>query len=583
VEAYLVAEERAQRRLAAILVADVVGYSRLMEEDETGTHSTMRERQASILEPTIAENDGRIIRLMGDGVLVEFASVINAVNCAAEMQKRMTAANAGLPEGRQIILRIGINIGDVIVEGGDLYGDGVNIAARLQALADPGGIYVSRTVFDNVRNKVELQFENLGERTVKNIREPVQLYRVTGIVPAEAIPSSYTGASKPSIAVLPFENLGGDPEQSYFADGMTNDIILELSRFQDLFVIASHSVFTFKGRQASLQEVARQLGVRYVVEGSVRRVGERILINVWLMATDTERNLWAERYDFAMVELFAVQDEIVRAIASRLSTRLELSERRRAFRKEPRSVDAYDCYLRGREYWFAWSPDDNLQSQRDFEKAIRLDPTFARAYGMLSYSLVQAYFCGWSQEPQATLDRAHELAQKAVALGGDDYDNYWSLAVVLLYRHEYERAFAFYARALAANPNYPNLLVDFAEALVYVGRAEEAIGRIREAMRFNPIHPDWYDWVLALASFHSGRYAEANEALQAMVDPPPFYRPLGVATLVRLGRREEAVAAARELLRVDAGYTVARQYLLPYKRVEDRDAYVSSLLEAGLK
>jgi adenylate cyclase len=578
-----VAEERAQRRLAAILVADVVGYSRLMEEDETGTHSTMRERQASILEPTISENDGRIIRLMGDGVLVEFASVINAVNCAAEMQKRMTVANAGLTEGRHIVLRIGINIGDVIVEGGDIYGDGVNIAARLQALADPGGIFISRTVFDNVRNKVDLQFENLGERTVKNIREPVQLYRVAGMVPASVAPNARTEASKPSIAVLPFENLGGDPQQSYFADGMTNDIIVELSRFQDLFVIASHSVFAFKGRQISLQDVARQLGVRYVVEGSVRRVGERILINVWLMATDTERNLWAERYDFAMAELFSVQDEIVRAIASRLSTRLELSERRRAFRKEPRSVDAYDCYLRGREYWFAWSPDDNLQSQHDFEQAIRLDPTFARAYGMLSYALVQAYFCGWSQEPEATLDRAHELAQKAVALGGDDYDNYWSLAVVLLYRHEYERAFAFYARALAASPNYPNLLVDFAEALIYVGRAEEAIERIREAMRFNPIHPDWYEWVLALALFHSGRYAEANAALQAMVDPPPFYRPLGVATLVRLGRREEGAAAARELLRVDPTYTVARQDLLPYQRSEDREAYVSSLRQAGLK
>jgi adenylate cyclase len=578
-----VAEERAQRRLAAILAADVVGYSRLMEEDEAGTHSTLRERQKSILEPTIAENHGRIIRLMGDGVLAEFASVTDAVNGAAEMQRRMAAANAGLPEGRHIVLRIGINIGDVIVEGDDLYGDGVNIAARLQALADPGGIYVSRTVFDNVRNKVELQFENLGERTVKNIREPVQLYRVTGVVPVGAVPSDHTAPSKPSIAVLPFENLGGDPEQSYFADGMTNDIILELSRFQDLFVIASHSVFSFKGRQTSLQDVARQLGVRYVVEGSVRRAGERILINVWLMAADIERNLWAERYDFAMAELFAVQDEIVRAIASRLSTRLELSERRRAFRKEPRSLDAYDHYLRGREYWFGWSPDNNLQSQRDFEEAIRLDPTFARAYGALSYALVQAYFCGWSQEPQATLDRAHELAQKAVALGGDDYDNYWSLAVVLLYRHEYERAFAFYARALAANPNYPNLLVDFAEALIYVGRAEEAIARIREAMRFNPIHPDWYDWVLALALYHTGRYAEADVALQAIADPPPAYRPLGVATLIRLGRREEAAAAVRELLRADATYTVAREDLLPYQRPEDREAYVSGLREAGLK
>jgi adenylate cyclase len=575
-------EEQPKRRLVAIVMADVVGYSRLTEEDEAGTHHAWKIRRQAILEPLIAQNHGRIIRLMGDGALIEFASAVDAATCAVEMQKRMTEANSGLPESRQIVLRIGISVGDVIVDENDLYGDAVNIAARLQALADPGGVYLSRMAFDHVRNKVPLQFESLGEQTVKNIREPVLLYRVTGLAPPAATPGAQSRSSKPSVAVLPFTNLSNDAKQDYFADGMTNEIITELSRFQDLVVIASHSVFAVVGQGTSVQETARVLGARYVVAGSVRRARARTLVNVRLMVAESGRHLWAERYDFAMAELFAVQDKIVRTIVSRISTRLELSERRRAVRKEPRSLDAYDYYLRGREHWFGYSCENNLQCRREFEEAIRLDPTFARAYGQLSFALVQAYYCGWTQDPQATLDRAHELAQKAVALDGEDYDNYWSLAAVLLFRREHDRAIAFYERALEASPNQPDLLVDSAEALVYVGRAKEAIARIRKAVRFNPIHPDWYNWVLALAYYHIGRYSDAEAALSTMVDPPPFHRPLKIATLVRLGRREEASAAAHELLHLDANYTVAREDLLPYKRKEDREAHVLSLYEAGL-
>jgi TolB-like protein len=302
-------EERFQRRLAAILAADVVGYTRLMSQDEAGTLSALRDRRKNVLEPLVAQHQGRVFKVIGDGVLIEFGSAVNAVECAVELQHRMSAANDDLPESRRIVLRIAVNLGDVIVEGGDLYGDGVNVAARLEKLAEPGQVLVSGMAFEYVRNKVTVRFEDLGARTLKNIAEPVRVYQVAGM-PRMPVASAETASDKPSIAVLPFVNRSGEPEQDYFAEGITEDIITELSRFRSLLVISWPSSFVYKGRSVSVQTVGRELGVDYVVEGSVRRAGDRVRVTVQLIAAESGTQLWSERYDRNLEDIFGVQDEV---------------------------------------------------------------------------------------------------------------------------------------------------------------------------------------------------------------------------------------------------------------------------------
>src|SRR5262249_55299885 len=328
------AEERAQRRLAAILAADVVGYSRLMEQDEAGALTALKERRKSILLPLVAKHSGRIVKMMGDGVLVEFASAVNGVACAAELQKRMASANVSLSDDRHIVLRIGINLGDVMVEGGDLYGDGVNIAARLEGIAEPGDVLISGTTYDYVKNKVDLGFDDLGTQTLKNIAEPVRIYRIAG-TPRVSVARPIVATDKPSIAVLPFVNMSGDPEQEYFSDGITEDIITELSRFRSLFVIARNSSFAFKGKAAKVQEIAKELGVAYVVEGSVRKTATRIRITAQLIDAANGTHLWAERYDQGLEDIFAVQDEVVRTVVATVAGRVEVAGAQFAKRKPP--------------------------------------------------------------------------------------------------------------------------------------------------------------------------------------------------------------------------------------------------------
>ena len=333
------AEERSKRRLAAILAADVVGYTRLMQVDEAGTLATLKARRRDILQPILARHNGRIIKLMGDGVLVEFASAVDAVECAARLQEAMAAANAGQPQDHHIILRIGVNLGDVIVEGSDLYGDGVNIAARLELIAEPGSILISSTAHDHVSNKTKLGFDDLGAQALKNIAEPIRAYRVTG-TPAVSVATPKAASEKPSIAVLPFENMSGDPEQEYFSDGLTEDIITELSRFRNLLVIARNSSFTFKRQAVDVMEVGRKLGARYVVEGSVRRAGNRIRITAQLLETATGNHLWAERYDRDLEDIFAVQDELVRAISGVIPGELDRHALEGLRRKPPGNLTA---------------------------------------------------------------------------------------------------------------------------------------------------------------------------------------------------------------------------------------------------
>ena len=343
------ADERVHRRLAAIVAADVVGYSRLMERDEAGTLAALKARRRDVLDPLVARHHGRIFKVTGDGVLVEFASAVDAVQCAVDLQHGMAAANKDQPEDRHLVLRVGVNLGDVMVEGSDLYGDGINIAARLETLAEPGVILVSGTAHDHVRNKVAVDFDDLGAQNLKNMIEPVQVYRVSGTATprSQAAVDKPLASSKPSIAVLPFVNMSGDPEQEYFADGITEDIITDLSRWQSLAVSSRNSTFQFKGKSVDIQRIGRELGARFLVEGSVRRMGERIRITAQLIDVETGNHLWAERFDRAMADLFAVQDEVVRTIVGTLVGRVYASGAERARRKPPSSMVAYDHVLRG--------------------------------------------------------------------------------------------------------------------------------------------------------------------------------------------------------------------------------------------
>src|SRR5882672_5826738 len=380
-QAFLMAEERAQRRLTAILAADVVGYSRLMEQDEAGTMALLRARRHNVLMPSVAQHAGRVFKLMGDGVFIEFTSVVNAVECAVDIQKAMHAQNAEAPTQHRILLRIGINVGDVIVEGSDLYGDGVNLAARLEALADPGGICISGDVYRHVRSKVNLDFQDLGEQKVKNIAEPVHAYRIMtdGTEPGVAESPGRSAPArpmKPSIAVLPFTNMSGDPEQEYFADGMVEDIITALSRFNQLFVIARNSSFTYKGRAVDIRQVAKELGVRFVLEGSVRKSGGRVRITGQLIDAETGAHLWADKFDGGLEDVLDLQAKVASSVVGAIEPTLRKAEIERVRRRPVENLDAYDLYLRALPYVYAFRPDENLVALDLLGKAIDLDPAY---------------------------------------------------------------------------------------------------------------------------------------------------------------------------------------------------------------
>lgn len=557
-----------------------------MRVDETATHRQIKADVAAIFVPKIREHRGRVVKTTGDGVHAEFASIVDSVQCAVAMQRAVAARPADLPGNARLLYRLGINLGDIIVEEDDIYGDGVNIAVRVQGLAEPGEILLSGDAHRQAKGKLDVEFEDLGHHSVKNISEPIHVFRVAlpngkpAAVrrPAEA-PRAQPGAVS-SIMVLPFDNLSGDANQGYFSDGLTNDIITDLSKFSELFVIASHTAFIYKAKSVDVQTIHRELGVGYVVEGSVRRSGERVRVNVQLTDTAGGRHLWAERYDRPAQDLFQVQDEIVQTIVGTLVTRVGISERMRALHKTE-NLRAYDFYLRGRAAMQAWTDDANRQAKEFFARAMELDPFFALAYGGLSYTHIQAWLAGWERSPES-LRRARELAQQAVVLGPSDADNQWSLGAAYIYSREFEKGMSAYERAVDLNPNNPDLLMDMADALVYVARPDEALAHIQRAMRLNPIHPDAYLWTLGIALYHCGRYEESLAALLRMSHPPNLVRRQVAAVYVRLGRIEEARKIADEFLREDPTYRLEREAVWPHKNPKDLEAFVDDLRRAGL-
>jgi TolB-like protein/class 3 adenylate cyclase/Tfp pilus assembly protein PilF len=636
------ADERGvERRLAAILAADVVGYSRLMETDEAGTHARLKALRKELIEPRIAARRGRMVKLTGDGALVEFGSVVEAVLCAADVQRVVTERNAEASQDQRIEFRIGVNLGDVIFDDNDIYGDGVNVAARLQTLADPGGICVSRTVYNHVKNKVGLAFEPMGEHRVKNIAEPITVYRVlpgsggapsiralvapalrrrrlaaiaaavvvllvvgatgawyalwrpgseppaTAVAEAQAKPALPL-PDKPSIAVLPFDNLSGEERYERLAGGLTEDIITDLSRFRELFVIARNSTEVYKDKPTDVRQVARELGVQYVLEGSLQSDGEQVRITAQLVDASTGKHVWSERYDRPLEQIFAVQDEVTKTIVASLAGQQGIvarAGRETSRRKPPDNLQAYDYYLLGMEAKHRFTKEDNKKAQEFFRKAIELDPNFARAYVGLAYAynldIDMQFGDSWDQ----SMDDLLKTAQKAVALDPYDAEARFLHGLYFQYLNDYERAVSGLDQALELNPNQADVLAHSIFLLKKAGQPERALDLVERAVRLNPHHPDWYYGALREAYFYNRRFEDAIAATKKRLIPSPLEDPqVRAMSYAQLGREQEAAQEARVLLEAYPDYS-AEKFLSgtgTYARETERDLFLDSIEKAGL-
>jgi TolB-like protein len=582
-----------ERRLVAILAADVVGYTRLMGADEAGTLARLKRFRAEVFDPAIAAEGGRVVKLMGDGALVEFPSVVRAVAAAAALQEAAAAHQAAEPEDRRITLRIGVNLGDVIVEGGDLYGDGVNIAARLEAQAEPGGICVTAKVRDEVGEKLGLAFEDMGEVAVKNVAGTVRIYR---IAPARTAPSPKPLAlpDKPSVAVLPFANMSGDPEQAYFSDGITEDIITELSRFRSLFVIARNSSFVYRGQAVDLRRVGRELGVRYVVEGSVRRAGGRVRITAQLIEAETGSHLWADRYDRELADIFEVQDEIARVIVSTLANRLAAAEWENRKRRPPANPTAYDLLLRGIDVYQRFTRYGNAEARRLYLRAIEADPDLVAAYHRLAWTHLIAFELGWEEPPERLVAEARAAAQRAVDLDPAEALAEMTRASACMAGRDYEAADIHARRAIRLNPNDAEIVVLRGNIEILLGDPASGLPLVEQAMRQNPFAPGYYLWIYGMGLYSTGRYAEALAAFREMKDPPTVIHAKVAATLARLGRMDEAAREMAAFLRLaeseHASYpgedaAAWRNYFsqsLQFRNPADLDRWMEGFRLAGL-
>jgi adenylate cyclase len=551
------------RRLAAILAADVAGYSRLMGADEEGTHERLKAHLSEVVNPKIAEHRGRIVKNTGDGFLAEFQSVVAAVCCAAEVQQGMAYREPEMPEERRIRFRIGVNLGDVIVEEHDIFGDGVNVAARLEALAEPGRVLISNTVHEHVRDRLPFAFEDLGEQQVKNIARPVRVYRVGDrAAPIErllpALPQPLPLPDKPSIAVLPFQNMSSDAEQEFFADGIAEDIITALSRYPSLFVIARNSSFTYKTRAVDMKQVARELGVRYILEGSLRKAGNRIRVTAQLVEAETGRDVWAERYDRDLADIFALQDEITDAVTIALVHVIADAEQHRALRKPPGSLDAWAAYQRGLWHLSKASAEDNALAESFFQRAIDLDPMFVGGYTGLAAALAPSRVMSQTRDPAEALSAQEAAARRAVALDGGDAEARSRLAIALNSRGDRQGAQAEAERALAISPNLADAHGALGVVLTFSGRPKEGLAALKTCIRLDPRAPTLVLRLgqVALALYFCREYAAAvdaaRQAIRSFPDRPGYYRILA-AGLGQMGRTTEAKEALEKATAIAPG------------------------------
>jgi adenylate cyclase len=633
-----------ERKLAAIFSADVKGYSRLMGEDEEATIRTLTAYR-EVMTTLIQAHRGRVVDSPGDNLLAEFASVVDAVRCAVEIQRELKVRNTDLPDQRKMEFRIGINLGDVVVEGERLYGDGVNIAARLESLAEPGGICISGTVYEHVENKLVLIYEYLGEQTVKNIAKPVRVWRIkmepeevrspksevsspkskgakqkprrvgiahrawvvvgglaliTAVIvtvrylarPPIGPQSSALSTSealplpdKPSIVVLPFVNLSGDPAQEYFSDGLTEDLTTALAKVSALFVIARNSAFVYKGKPVDVREVSRELGVQYVLEGSVRKADDRVRITAQLVDGASAAHVWAESYDRELKDIFAVQDEVRQKIVFALKVKLTPEEQERFRRAPTDNLEAYDFLLRGVESQYRPTKEANVQARQMYEKALALDPQYIAAYTWLGWTYLEEWAMGWNQDPKV-LERAFELTQRAIALDDSLSIVHAVLGNIYLFKKQHEQAIAELEKTISLDPNYADGYSDLGCTLSFAGRPEEAIGLIQKAMRLDPHSPAPWLWMLGQAYGLTGRYEEAIAAHKKVLSRNPDFWPahLELAVIYSEQGREEEARAEAEILRLNPNFSleVWRQNV-PYKDPAVVERILAALRKAGLK
>ena len=587
---------RVERRLAAILAADIAGYSRLMGIDEEGTLAALKDHRRAVVDPKIAEHRGRIVKTTGDGMLVEFVSVVDAVRCAVDVQRRMLERNAAVAPDRRIQFRVGINVGDIISDDNDIYGDGVNVAARLEALAEPGGICVSRSVHDQVCDKLDFSFEDMGEQQVKNIARPVRTHRILLSTRCEE-PISATASSpraarsppqKPSIAVLPFANMSGDAEQEYFSEGITEDIITNLSHNHSFFVISRSTSFTYKGPSVDVSKVGRELGVRYVLEGSVRRAGNRVRITAQLVEAATGHHLWADRYDRELADVFAVQDEIAQSITGAIAPGIIAAEIRQAQRKDPDQLDAWDRTVRAHWHIRRFTREDLAEARRLLTEAIALDPANSMAYADLAFARHFEAVFGWGDGPVESHIRLGEAARKAVAADDNDAMAHTALAIFELFSSHHEEARRRLHRALDFNPNSEFARGYLGVSYAFGGDYEAAVPHLEEAVRLSPrglLLVIWHiskGWAALTAEQYDKAIEFTKHAREANPEFPDIYAVLASA-YGHLGNTAAARAALDQLLHRMPGLTASDQRLArPFARPADRERFPEGLKKAGL-
>ncbi len=625
-------EKRAKRKLTAIFSADVKGYSRLMADDEEATVGTINAYR-DVMTGLIKDHRGRVVDAKGDNVLAEFPSVVDAVRCAVQFQKELAERNSELPEHRRMEFRVGINLGDVIEENETIYGDGVNVAARLEGMAEGGGICISGTAFDQVGKKLPLGYEFLGEQTVKNIEKPIRVYKVLvdpkavgkvigenrrlkmwhwtaifglavliivggvlalwefyvrpDVAPASIEKMAYPLPAKPSIAVLPFDNMSKDPEQDYFCDGITEDIITALAKIPGLFVIARNSTFTYKGKPVKVQQVAEDLGVRYVLEGSVRKSKDRVRVTAQLIDAITGKHLWAEQYDRDLKDIFALQDEITLKILTELQVKLTEAEQARLLAKGTDNLGAYLKLLQGREHFYRMNKENNALARAMFQEAIALDPVYPKPYAFLATIHLMDMWLGSSKSPRESLAKAIELTQKAIALDDSYATAHGLLGNLYIMTRQYDKGIAECERGVALDPNSASALGWLGQNLYWADRSEEAIPVLEKAIRLNPIPPSWYLWSLAMAYRDTGRYEEAISACEKVLHREPknvIARLVLASTYSLSGREEEARAEAAEILRIDPKFSLEGfAKTRPHKNQANTEQFIDSLRKAGLK
>ena len=585
------AEAHVERRLAAVLAADVAGYSRLMGADEEGTLARLNAHRREFLEPTIAEHRGRIVKRTGDGILLEFGSAVDAIRCAIQTQRGMAQRNAAVPADRRIEIRIGIHVGDIIIEEGDIFGDGVNIAARLESIAQPGGICISEDAHRQVRDKLNIAFDDAGEQQLKNITRPVRVYRIMfgedsatrPTAPALALPD------KPSIAVLPFQNMSGDSEQDYFADGVVEEIITALSRFRELFVIARNSSFTYKGRAVDVKQVGRELGVRYVLEGSVRKAATRVRITAQLIDAISGVHLWAGRIDGTFDDIFNLEDQVTENVVGAIAPKIEQAEIERTKHKPTDSLDAYDCYLRAMMHFNQWTSESISEALRLFYRAIELDPAFASAHGLAAWCYVRRKLSGWMNNPAEEMAELERLAVRAGKLTNDDavalFAAGWALVQV---DGHAEAGAAMLDRALTLNPNITAAWMVGGWTKIYLGESDKAVEYFAHAIRLNPLDPlvARMHTGIAAAQFLAGHYKEAALLAESALRQHPNDLPLlrvAAASHALAGQMMDAKKNIARICHLDPALRLSRvAALAPCRRPEDVAKYVEGMRKAGL-